>query len=143
MVQMKKMTEHIEVPIKTAAWADSQIAPLVEALNELPNIWTTNGGEGYGESGHVYFAYRGSLDQFTHFVRDISVGLSKLLPDGRYRIKIEWVAGGEMPRGALIAHREVILPLSKAIRKLAFSHVRKNPGSHGNRGTRLHNLANP
>jgi hypothetical protein len=124
---------HVEVPVKVNAWVDEGIAELVEALNDLPAVMTTNSCEGSGEFSHVNFSYRGSLSQFSNFMRTLSIGLSAPLTDGGYRLKIEWVAGGERPLGALIARREVVQSLAKAIRQLAVSFDRKSPSQRGSR----------
>lgn len=132
--------KHREIPVKVTAWVDAGIAPLVTALNEFPNIWTTNSCEGYGKSGHVNFTYHGDTEHFSKFMQDLSLELGKQLPDGGYKLTMAWTAGGERPLGEIESRREVVLPLSNAIRRIAINGVRMSQLRRGNRGTRPRNL---
>lgn len=134
------MVKHVETPVKVNAWVDRRIAPLVEALNDFPDIWTTSSCEGNGNSAHVHFAYRGPSNRFANFMREFSAQLRDRVPtDHEYKLSLEWVAGGTEPLGTLTARREVLESLAEAIRRIAVSFGHKNPYRRGTRGTRPRN----
>ena len=136
----KTATGHVQVPVKVNAWADSEIAPLVEALNGFKNLWTTSSCQGNGERAYVHFAFRGSSNRFAGFIEKLSSELRFRVPAAsQYRLALEWVAGGEKPLGALTAHRELVQTLSEAIRNIAAKSPRKIPVPRDIRGTGLHN----
>ena len=132
---------HVQVPVKINAWADSGIAPLVEALNEFPDLWTTSSCQGHADVAYVYFAFRGTAKHFAAFVGQFSCALGKRIHgDKEYRLTLEWTAGGEMPLGAIVARREVVPLLVTAIRQIAVNFVHKSPYRRGIHGRGLRNL---
>lgn len=137
---MNNGTRHIEVPVKVNAWVDSAVAPLVEALNEFQNIWTTSSCEGHNGFAHVTFAYRGEVEEFSALIKNLSVRLRrKVQTDRAYRILLEWVAGGERPLGTLLVHRDDIQTLAAVIRRTAIDCDRKNLSPRGNQSTKPRN----
>jgi len=135
----KVLRNHIEVPVKVNAWVDKGVMPLVSALNEFKEVWTTDSCEGKGDFAYVHFAYCGSAQEFFKFVQKLSTKLgSKIVSDNEYRFTLEWVAGSERPLGTLVAHRGIVASLSNAIRQLAFSCDHRNQSQHGTDGTELH-----
>jgi len=47
---------HKTVRVKVNAWVDEDVAPLVLALNEFPNVWTLDSCQGEnGKHAYVYF----------------------------------------------------------------------------------------
>jgi len=136
----KTATGHVQVPVKVNAWADAEIASLVEALNGFDSLWTTSSCQGNGERAYVHFAFRGSSNRFAGFVESLSAELRRRIPAvSQYRLALEWVAGGEKPLGALTVHREIVPALSEAIRNIASDFPAKSPAPRGIRGTGLHN----
>jgi hypothetical protein len=132
-------TRHIEVPVKVNAWVDSVVAPLVEALNEFPNIWTTSSCEGHNGFAHVTFAYRGEVEEFSALVKNLSIRLRlKVQTERAYRILLEWVAGGERPLGTLLVHRDDIQTLAAVIRRTA-NGDQTNQSRYGSRGIKPRN----
>ena|ERR1700690_691552 len=134
-------TGHVQVPVKVNAWADLEIASLVEALNGFSDLWTTSSCQGNGERACVHFAFRGSSNRFAGFIEKLSSELRFRVPaESRYRLALEWVAGGEKPLGALTVHQEAVQTLSEAIRNIAAKFPRKTRFPRGIRGTGSHNL---
>lgn len=131
---------HSVVAVKVNAWVDRGIAPLVVALNDLGGLWTVSSCEGQSGPARVHFAYVGSASEFAVLMEKLSVALgTRLGAGGDFRLALEWTAGGERPLGALVARREVVLPLAKAIQHFAASFGRRSRLRRGNRGTRPRN----
>ena len=94
----KVLRNHVEVPVKVNAWVDKGVMPLVSALNEFKEVWTTDSCEGEGDFAYVHFAHCGSPEDFFDFLQQLSrkMGL-KIAADNEYRFTLEWVAGSERP----------------------------------------------
>ncbi|MGA9452942.1 MAG: hypothetical protein WBW41_16550 [Verrucomicrobiia bacterium] len=138
---MEKGKKHSEIRVKVNAWVDRGVAPLVDALNLFDGLWTTSSGEGHGQFAHVHFGYARPSNNFADFMERLSSELGERVPaDNEYRLALEWVGGGKRPLGAIVARREVVQLLSKAIRQIAVSFDHTSPYRRGIRGTRLRSL---
>ena len=112
--------EHKQDSIKVNAWVDEGILPLVEVLNQFPEVMTVDScqGEDKERFAHVYFHYCGPEGNTYSFVQGLSIAMGKHVPaDNEYLIRLEWMAGGEKPLIMLTMQPEFIKPLAEALTK--------------------------
>jgi hypothetical protein len=89
---------HHEVPVKVTAWVDEGIAPLVLALNELPDVQTLDSCQGGDQrAAHVFFAHRGDAKTAAAFVADLAAALAPHDDEADYTLTAEWRPGADQP----------------------------------------------
>lgn len=74
------MTDHREIPVKVTAWIDEGAAPVVAALNDLPNVVTLDSCQADPDTGRgrVAFGTYPGYDLLAKIVND----LRNYLPPG-------------------------------------------------------------
>lgn len=92
---------HTEVPVKVTAWIDAGIAPLVKAMNELPDVVTLQSCQGRpGRSAYVYFTtHGGTTADLVETVEHWTAGLGE---DANFLFRIEWLPGTKTPLAQLL-----------------------------------------
>ena len=132
------MIRHRQINVKVNAQVDRGIAPLVEALNEYPNVATVSSCEGSkGENAFVAFIVGDDWRQLCAFVDMLSpaLGQNDKVTDLPFSLSVEWYAGGKTPAGYLRVPRQHIHALADAVRSAAANvvsgrHVRNSAWPH-------------
>ena len=89
---------HTEVPVKVTAWVDEGVAPLVLALNELPEIVTLDSCQGGKETdAHVFFCHRGDDREAVAFGAELGTMLAAHHDAASYLLTAEWRPGNDEP----------------------------------------------
>jgi Methyltransferase TYW3 len=141
------MAIHTQTLVKVNAKVDKRIAPLVDALNACPGVFTTSSCEGGKfKDAYVAFDVGGCCCDLVAFVNTLSssLGGADKVCDLQFTLSIEWYAGGNTPNGYLRVPRQHIHALADAIRSTAAdfvatarrSHSSRSPGDTGCRGPR-------
>ena len=113
------MIAHAQMLVKVNTTVDKGIAPLVEALNACPGVFTTSSCEGRkNENAYVAFDVGGDDVQLVTFVQSLSVvlGQDSRACDVPFTLSLEWYAGGKSPNGYLRVPRRHIHALADVIR---------------------------
>jgi hypothetical protein len=121
---MQVIEPHVQTRVKVNAYVDRGIAPLVEALNELPEVMTCSSCEGRnGEDAWVAFMVGESTQQLANYVEKLSANLGKddSLSGVSFRLAVEWYAGGHTPSAYLRVPRQHIECLAKSVRQASCS----------------------
>jgi hypothetical protein len=116
------MNAHAQTLVKVNAQVDKGIAPLVEALNECPGVFTTGSCEGRErENAYVAFDVGGDKNKLISFVESLSsaLGGDSRSCDVSFTLSVEWYAGGKSPNGYLRLPRRHIHALAEAIHSAA------------------------
>ena len=108
---------HETVLVKINAPIDRAIAPLVEAMNEFPEVLTLDSCQGDDERpAHVFFRSTRGTDRLVRLVQDWTVGLG---PGCRFTFRIEWQPGTENPFGQLVIPADALKEFTDRFRELA------------------------
>jgi hypothetical protein len=116
------MNAHAQTLVKVNVQVDKGIAPLVEALNACPGVFTTSSCEGRkDENAYVAFDVGGNDDKLAAFIRSLStvLGQDNRACDLPFTLSLEWYAGGKTPAGYLRVPRQHIHALADAVRSAA------------------------
>jgi hypothetical protein len=108
--------------VKVNATVDRGIAPLVEALNACPGVFTTSSCEGRkNRDAFVAFDTGGDGSRLVAFVDALSGALSRnaKISDLPFTLSVEWYAGGDAPSGYLRVPHQHIQVLAEAIHSAA------------------------
>ena len=112
------MNIHAQTLVKVNAQVDKGIAPLVEALNAFPGVFTTSSCEGRRtQYAYVAFDMGGDRSELIAFVTALSSALGKngKMRDFPFVLSVEWYAGGDAPNGYLRVPHQHIHALADAI----------------------------
>lgn len=115
---------HQPVTIKVNAQVDEGIAPLVEALNAIPSIFTVSSCEGGdGEQAYVAFHVGDQWQDIGAFIDRLSaeLGHDDTVSDVPFSLSIEWYAGGGTPTGYVKVPHQHVMALASAIRSAELS----------------------
>lgn len=98
---------------------DEGIVPLVDALNELPFIWTIDSCQDRGDGwASVYFGVEGSPE---HFAEELSAAVENL-DDELVRLKLDYPQGlrrREAKTFELIVASDYVSDVARAVEQLA------------------------
>ena len=111
---------HEQVFVKVNAQVDSEIAPLVEALNAISEVVTVSSCQGdNSRDAYVAFVMGNEWQELGDFVRRLStaLGQDKHLDDISYSLSVEWYAGGDTPTGYLRVPHQHIQKLTEAVQR--------------------------
>ena len=122
------MNVHVQTLVKVNAQVDKGIAPLVEALNAYPGVFTTSSCEGRKhQNAYVAFdvgdAHRQELVAFVNTLSS-ALGQDDKVNDLPFTLSVEWYAGGNTPNAYLHVPRQHIHALADAIRSASASVAR-------------------
>lgn len=112
------MNVHAQTLVKVNAQVDKGIAPLVEALNACPGVFTTSSCEGRkSQDAYVAFDVAGGRCELLAFVNALSsaLGRNDKARDCPFVLSVEWYAGGTTPNGYVRVPRQHIHALADAI----------------------------
>lgn len=103
------------IPLKVNAWIDEGVAPLVEALNEIPDIETLDSCEDDSGAARVYFRFRGPDTAEVTIARTSE--LARMLNGAlvRYEVDIEF-RGDYDPIARIATAPDSVQDLAAAIR---------------------------
>ena len=89
---------HQEIPVKVTAWVDEGIAPLVLALNELPDVETLDSCQGrHDKPAHVYFRLRRNAQATALFASALAAALAPHEMAADYTLDACWRPGTDEP----------------------------------------------
>lgn len=109
---------HEQTRIKVNAFVDCGVAPLVEALNEVPEIMTCSSCEGRNnEDAWVAFIVGESLKELADYVEQLSARLGEVSAASElsFRLTIEWYAGGNTPSAYLRVPRQHVKRMAEIV----------------------------
>lgn len=111
----QSVSGHHEVPIKVTAWVDEGIAPLVQALNELPNVMTLDScqGDPGQRPASVFFHVRSHNGAFAE---RLAAALVPFADRCDYTLTVEWRAGADGPTLRLVCPADHAYALAEAVR---------------------------
>lgn len=113
---------HTEIPVKVTAWVDEGVAPLVEALNEFPQVVTLDSCQGSEERpAHVYFKCRGEATETALFAAWLAESLATSTEACDYSLRVEWLAGSNEPMAELLTAPQFVRRLAGLLAKAANS----------------------
>ena len=122
---------HREIPVKVTAWVDEGVAPLVVALNELPDVMTLDSCQGDKDrDAHVFFCCRGDGCEAATFVAELGAILAAHGDAANYLLSAEWRPGNDEPIFRLACPAAHVNELASVVSG-AFA------PAHGRRGTAL------
>lgn len=113
---------HEQVITKVNIPVDRGVRPLVDALNEFPNVITVESCEGKdGEDAYVSFRVGDDWHELGEFTENLSGGLGAdpELGDAYFSLSVEWYAGGDSPLGYLRVPGQHVDAVADAIRRAA------------------------
>jgi hypothetical protein len=112
---------HTEISVKVNAYVDAGVAPLVEALNQFPEVVTLDSCEGSADSAtYVCFAVRGDAATGFTFVQCLSASLGNRLHSCcDYSLQLEWGAGAEQPLARIVTQPHYVATLAAALAEIA------------------------
>lgn len=127
------MNVHAQTLVKVNAQVDKGIAPLVEALNAYPGVFTTSSCEGRkSHNAYVAFDVGGDVRQLAAFVKALSsaLGQNSRVSDLSFTLSLEWYAGGKSPNGYLRLPPRHIHALAEAVASAAIDVVKSASRDH-------------
>lgn len=107
---------HREIAVKVNAFVDEGVAPLVAALNDVPNVLTLDSCEGGDRSPYVY------LTRTDGPLPELVEGLAAALRASGlwdFSAAVEWQGNNDRPRACLSMSREHVGGAAEAIRAWA------------------------
>jgi hypothetical protein len=114
---------HQEVLVKVNAKVDRGIAPLVEAINSIPDAFTVSSCE--GDEAHepyvAFFIADGDWRSVGKVIERLTaeLGNNNRVNDIPFKLSIEWYAGGATPTGYVRVPRQHVSALSTSIKSIA------------------------
>ncbi len=118
---------HEQVFVKVNAECDRGVAPLVEALSDIPRLVTLDSCQSDDRgAAHVWFAvgsnvYDGSWHDLAAVCQKIAGHLTRSSALSDYRLAIEWSGSNEHPRAILELPSDEVEVVASEIRSLAVS----------------------
>ena len=112
---------HAEVPVKVTAYVDEGIAPLVEALNKIPGLYTLDSCEaGADGMAYCFAAYRGPVSEFVCILSNMA-GVLRDRVGGccEFKISLEWIPGDDTPLAKITSQHEMAGTLAGVLSDVA------------------------
>ena len=111
-----------QVRIRVNAWVDESLAPLVEALNDFPDLITLDSNQDRrGDTAWVSFGHRmGDANETLAFIQFLASELENRMPtDSGCRVGLEWKLGGAKSFAKIEAPQKEIFDLAQVLQEVA------------------------